>query len=184
MKKIISSLLILLMLSGCTSTEETSTITYENSVELATFEVDMSSYQNMHYRDHEYLGISTQDAIKLLEEDGTGVLFLGYAGCGACNTAVPVLNEVAKDTGIKVNYVEADKINEADFNQFVEVYNDYLESSSNGEKTIFTPAVYIIVDGEVKAFQIGLPELSGGALTDAEHDEIYNLYLDMFKKLN
>lgn len=95
---------------------------------------------------------SSEDIIKILE-NGTGVVYLGFPECKWCQAYVPMLNEVAKESGIEkihyLNILEDRKNNTSDYQRIVEILGDNLLYDDEGNHRIYVPDVTIINKGEI-----------------------------------
>jgi len=95
--------------------------------------------------------IDYSDFNDLLEEDGKIVVTIGQTGCSHCIKTKPVLNNIAKENDITINYLNLTDMSEDEQNEFFDSLKeigyddpDFLESGSFG-----TPLTLIIEDGEV-----------------------------------
>lgn len=80
---------------------------------------------------------------KLLNSDEKFVVVLGQTGCGACNSAKPVLDAVAEKHSIEINWLNLTNMSSDDGASLMSSL-EYFEDSS-----ISTPTVLIIQDKEV-----------------------------------
>ena len=184
MKKTVCMALSVLMLCGCTqnstdtvpsasptptavvtavptaepavSAEPKETIT--NPVEVETSIPDMSGYTFLEDDDPAFLKISFQDALRMFAEGGTGILYYGSTGCPWCQRAVPVLNEAAKEQGIKVYYVDTGvyDFTQEEFDRLLEYTEVLLVTDSEGEKSFQIPQVIALKDGEILGYHLAL----------------------------
>lgn len=159
-----------------------------------------------------YYYISDEE-IKELFNNGTGVLYLGFPTCPWCRNIVSILNEAGKDYGIaKINYYNIKDIRSSfsfdDDNNLVktdgsELYTyllekldkfleDYSIKDKNdkdvktGEKRIYAPTVVFIKNGEVKAVIEGTVTSQKDPyilLDENQREELKNKYLEAFNEL-
>ena len=76
MKKITGLLLTLLLaisLLGCSKEEA-------QFIEITSFDVDMSGYEGMPSTNHHFRGITPEEFMRVYEEDGSGIFYIGYKG--------------------------------------------------------------------------------------------------------
>lgn len=129
------------VLVGC-SKEET------DAEKFAKEYTELTSDNNFVYRDAE-------EIIKILKH-GTGVVYLGFPECPWCQSYVPMLNEVADIEGLEkiyyFNVLEDRKNNTEEYQQMVNLLNDYLQYDDEGNKRIYVPAVIVVSKGEIVGF--------------------------------
>ena len=153
MKKIILIFISLFFMIGCSNKKVFEKVEYTNSVSIDAVKSDMSNYVLLKDSDHVYLDLSTENAIKLFSEEGSAIVYIGYVDCPWCNRAVPVLNEVAKESGVNVYYLDvAKEENRAQLETLVKTY--LADSVENGE--LFVPFVIGIRSGDIVASQVAL----------------------------
>ncbi len=94
-----------------------------------------------------------EEVINVLTK-GTGIVFLGFPSCKWCQAYVPVLNEVAVESGInKVYYYNIKEIRENNTDEYkniVKIVSDYLSDDENGNKRIYVPDAYFVKGGIIK----------------------------------
>lgn len=57
--------------------------------------------------DHRFYALSMEDAVDLVKEDGfNGIVVFAFAACPWCQSAIPVLDEVARATDVDVFYID------------------------------------------------------------------------------
>ena len=95
---------------------------------------------------------SAEETEKILEH-GTGVVFLGFPSCPWCQTYAKMLNDLAKEKGLKeiyyYNIATARENNTETYQKFVQILSDYLQYDNVGEKRIYVPNTTFVVDGEI-----------------------------------
>ena len=140
MKKIVLIFTLMMTLISCgktqgaTETEVNETVTITNSVEFNTTTADMSGYKWLYDSEPAFVEMTLEESVRMFSEGGSGILYYGYAGCPWCERAVPILNEVAKELGVTVYYinVHAQTTMEA-YNELLTYITPILETDSNGE---------------------------------------------------
>lgn len=181
MKKILSTLLLVSLLVGCSA--KMTPIQYTNSAELTTAKADMSGYLLLEDTDHLFSKLSMEQAMKFFDEKGTGIIYLGYAECPWCNRAVPVLNDVAHIAQAPVYYIDVtDSINDDFQEDFV---SGYLSSVLTDGK-LYVPLVIAVKDGEIVSSHLSvLSDYDDYTkdMTDAQIKKLKTVYYDMFKQL-
>lgn len=156
---------------------------------------------------------ASEDEVKELLNNGTGVLYLGFPNCPWCRNMVSVLNEAGKDYGIaKINYYDIKDIRSSfsfdDNNNLVKkdgtafysfllekldnvlteygVYDKNNELVDTGEKRLYAPTVVFIKDGVVKEIIEGTVDSQNDPyilLNETQKNELKNKYLEAFNKL-
>lgn len=193
MKKTIAVLLSLVLLWGCASNEkaptQTSSATYENSVELTTSEFTTDDYAFFEDGvDIAITKISFDDALRMFDENGTGIIVWGYTNCPYCQRALPVLNDAALSQDVPVYYVDiyAEEISDEQFNALIEKLEAIL-TTVDGEPTMYVPEVVAIKDGKIVGNHLSLVDSFDGSkqneMTEDQKTELQNIYIDLIKKL-
>ena len=156
---------------------------------------------------------ASEDEIKELLDNGTGVLYLGFPTCPWCRNIVSVLNEAGIDYGIaKINYYNIKDIrstitvndnNELEtkkgtdfYYQLLEKLDNYLEDYTitdkkdktikTGEKRLYAPTVIFVKNGEVVEFIEGTVDSQKDpyvALNENQRNELISKYQAGFNKL-
>ena len=138
---LIIPILLIMLLTGC---KEAKTDAQKFAEEYTT----ITEYNYYVYKDI--------DAIIKILEHGTGVVYLGFPQCPWCGAYVPMLNEVADQTGLeKINYyniLEDRKNNTEEYQKIVSILEDYLQYDDEGNKRIYVPAVIFVSKGEIIGF--------------------------------
>lgn len=155
----------------------------------------------------------SDDELKELLNNGTGVLYLGFPTCPWCRNMVPVLNEAGEEYGInKINYYNIKEIRSSfafdDDNKLIktdgnEIYSFLLEkldkfledysvtdnngkSVKTGEKRVYAPTVVFIKEGEVKRVIEGTVDSQKDPyilLDEEQRKELKDKYLEGFNTL-
>lgn len=189
MKKIVLILTALLTLVSCGKQEQEidKTVTITNSVELNTYDADMSGYKWLYDSEPAFTEITLEESIRIFKEKGSGILYYGYAGCPWCERAVPILNKVAKETGVTVYYINVH------FQTTMEAYNELmtyispiLEKDSEGEPVFKVPEVIAVKDGEITDHHLALVEdfkieNDDSQMSDIQKKELEDIYLNLIQ---
>lgn len=198
MKKIITLVLTLLVLVGCstgTPTDKTDKTTEKidvstlNILDFNNEQADMSGYELLTDTKHVYKQITMEDSIRLFTEKGSGVVYYGYLGCPFCQQAVPVLNNAARQMGVDIYYVDvmspegtSDEITA----ELIDHIKDFLVEEE-GEPVFYVPQVFVIKDGEIVGDHLSLVDSydisEGDDMNESQRTELRNIYLEMIGKL-
>lgn len=83
--------------------------------------------------------INVEEFKNLVNSDNKSVVVLGQTGCIYCTYAKPILNKIAKEKNITINYLEVDLIfNENDYKEFTEILGDL------GIESFGTPRIMVV----------------------------------------
>jgi len=108
-----------------------------NDVKLPLNYIDYSSYK------------------KILKSSDTNIVVIGQTSCGYCIKAKPILNQIAVDKKVKINYLNITNLSDEEKNKFGESLS-YLKENDWG-----TPLTLIIKDGKVIDSLNGLRDYDG-----------------------
>lgn len=206
-------LLAALLLAGCSaggSTASSASPSADQSgnnagaISLEAEPADMSAYQFLDDDDPAFLEVSTQESLKLFV-NGTGIVVYSYETCPWCNRIIPVLDQAAKEYGIKVFYVNiySDSFmalsNEEKSNEIQALYqclDPILERETDPdtgeeEPVMQVPEVVAVKDGEIVGHHMGIVDgftldtdhLDEYQLSDSQKEELKDIYLDLFSKI-
>ncbi len=195
MKKIVLIFTLMMTLISCgktqgaTETEVNETVTITNSVEFNTTTADMSGYKWLYDSEPAFVEMTLEESVRMFSEGGSGILYYGYAGCPWCERAVPILNEVAKELGVTVYYinVHAQTTMEA-YNELLTYITPILETDSNGEPEFKVPEVIGVKNGEITDHHLALVdgfkiESDESQLDDSQKEEMENIYRTIIKSV-
>lgn len=92
---------------------------------------------------------------KILKSDKANILVVGQTSCTYCIKAKPILNKIADEYNVTINYLNITNLSEEEINKFNESL-DYLKENEWG-----TPLTLIIKDGKVIDSANGLLDNEG-----------------------
>jgi len=107
------------------------------------------------YTPEQYLTMIDYSQYKeLIAKEGTYVVTIGQTGCSHCIATKPVLNTIAKDYNIEMNYLNLTNMTETEKNDFYSTLTDieYNEESFVSKGSIGTPLTLIIQNGKVVSY--------------------------------
>ena len=103
-------------------------------------------------KDNVFVYKTDKEIIKILES-GTGVVFLGFPECKWCQAYAPMLNDVAKDAGVKEIYyfnIKKDRTdNTENYQKIVSLLSNYLLKDDEGKKRVYVPDVTFVKEGVI-----------------------------------
>ena len=191
MKKILVLLLSISMLTSCSNKNSIEdmvinpNLTYLDDVK--AIDVDMSSYKGFDDKEHVYKKINFNESLRFIEEKASAVVFYGYSSCSYCVQVAPVLNEIAKEVGLTVYYVDvhAETIADNHLEEFMGYYGELIEKDQNGEPAFYVPQVSVIVNGEIKSTHIGVVDSFSGSgdITEKQKEELVNIFSENLKEM-
>lgn len=154
MKKLLIILCSLLLVS-CKA-DQTVNYTYD----IVSSDVDMSSYPGVTSVNHCFKQIIPDELFKCVENNSSGVFVLSYETCPYCRQLIRYLNQAGLDNGVTIYYIDAmdpkhKYVKDSDqYQKTLELLYDYTDSDDEGEKCLWTPTVFSIINGKVSGFQI------------------------------
>jgi len=103
-------------------------------------------------KDNNFEYVKVKDVLNIFEENDDAVVFLGYASCVYCRSAIQVLYDTAKETKLdKIYYLDIEKKN-GKYKELRKVLgNEFLDE--DGE--IYSPLVLFIADGKIVSYNAG-----------------------------
>ena len=164
---------------------------FTNSEKVEDSELFASEYTQVD-EDNVFVYKNAKEIIQILE-NGTGVVYLGFPECKWCQAYVPYLDEVAKQNNIdKIYYFnirEDREKNTADYEKIVELTSDFLLYNDEGEKRVFVPDVYVVLDGEILSHNNETSMITEDILpidywTDEKLDNLKKTLKEMFTPLS
>lgn len=192
MKKTICWLFIsLLLLSSCsTNTKEDKDPKGCGDDEVCDVadRADMSSYEGFMDSDHQFIEVPMSDFLLKLDAGATGIYYFGYTTCPWCVEAVPIMNEVAKELGLNIFYIDkkAETTKEADSKAIEARIPDKLEKDDDGNPHLYVPYVITIKDGTITSYHTGTVDSHDAherKMTDKEKAELKKIYQEMFQTI-
>jgi len=180
MKKLLIILLLTLSLAACAKKEEIPVPEYP--YEIVSDRVDMSGYEGVSSTDHNFRLTKTAELFHTIDEKSSGIFFLGMHGCNCCQRVCRYINDVAKELGVTVYYIDVhnpdDPLTEKDVqDKLVDYLYEILGTGEDGEKTLLTPQVFSIVNGEFYGSQICYDNYS------LDSDSKIEQFKDSYRKL-
>ena len=180
-KKILISLLTLLLICGCSSKENDINFSYE----VKTEKVDMSAYKGVTSSKHNFELTNFDELFKCIDEKSSGIFYYGYSECPCCQVCVSRINKAAMDLNVKVYYIDLFSTKYPVDDKTLDKLKDYcgsiLNKDDEGNKIVQTPTVFTVINGELKDSLIcaGNMEFESD-FTEAQETKIINKYRNMF----
>lgn len=194
MKKVILSFLAVIMLAGCVGgpkkvSYQTVTITNPITMTIKNEHPDLSGYIFLEDKEPAFIEITMKEAIRLFKEKGSGVLVFSSDNCPWCERAIPELDYVAKQMGIKVYFVNPyapynfpdTKERHKDFARICEYLKPIMKKDENGQEQFYIPQVVAIKNGEIVGDHLSLvdgveSDENGPIMTEEQVQELRGEY--------
>ena len=183
MKKILIVLILALSLVSCSKKEEEALVP-EYPYEIVSDRVDMSAYTGVTSTDHNFRLIKVTELFNTIDNKSSGVFYLGRTSCNCCQSVCKYLNEVAKELGVTVYYIDVynpdEPLTEKEMQEkLYEYMYEILGHDDEGNKTLLTPQVFSVVNGEFYGSQICFDNYKLD--TDAQIEEFKDAYRALMK---
>ena len=101
---------------------------------------------------------------KIIKSEGSSILVVGQTTCSHCINTKPVLKKIVDDKGIKVNFIEVNKLSSEELEKF----NKFLDPIKDSEGKYGTPTTLIIKNGNI--------------IDSAAGELDYDGYVELFEK--
>ena len=162
MRKVLLAFLSIILLCSCTSKND-----INQDYEVVCKNVDMSCYDGVNSTNHCFKLVKTDEVYNVIDNKSSAVFFLGKKECSCCQELTKYLNEVALELGVTIYYI--DVFNEEDplvvyedskgsYTQSAKKLEaclyDILEPNPEGKRSLLTPHLFAIINGEFKGSEI------------------------------
>ena len=154
MKKCLLILLMLITLVSCNSSAKP-----EYPYTINSKNVDMSGYKGVNSTNHNFKGIVVDELFNVIDNKSSGIFLLGRSNCPCCQTVTRYMNEVAKELGVTIYYMDVYDEDEpitdqATQEKLKEYMWDILSKDEEGNKTLYTPQLFSVINGKFVASQV------------------------------
>ena len=207
-KRKILTIAVMIMCTGCSTkkdssvpvtdygsaTEERLNVQIAGDFEVLSRNLEMNGYTMMNDPDPAFYQITVTDSLDLVQSrKATAVLVYSDTDCPYCQRAIPILNEVAKETGTNVFYVDMlderftskseDEQNQI-MSDFTSAYTSVLPINEDGTQNFSIPFVVGIKDGEVTQGHVSLVDSfeyidDSSQMNDEQVSELKNIYTEI-----
>lgn len=153
---------------------------------------DMSGYRNLTSRDICFNRVTTRDVIDGIDCRDTFIVVFSFDKCPWCAAAIPVLNEMANEYGLRIGYVNVRENPEWKSNMDIDNYDELADRLSefimldeDGLRHLIVPHVFFIIEGEVVFQYEGCgPQYdgSGNPLDEIQTRFLKDIYKNGFEK--
>ena len=107
------------------------------------------------YTPEQYLTfINYEEYGNIINEEGKHVITIGQTGCSHCIATKPVLNSIAKDYNITINYLNITEMNQSEMSSFTNSLKEigYDEEEFLSTENFGTPLTLIVEKGKVISY--------------------------------
>lgn len=183
MKKLVALVLtFLLILTGC-STVSVTKVKDDTKTDAIRFHLEYSKVK----KDNVYKYSTYSNVIDTLENK-TGIIYLGFPSCALCKEITPILNDVAKEKGIKeilyYNFKDMRDNNTTEYRELADKLSDYVKTDDEGNKRIQAPTVIFVNKGNIVAVYIGtINSDSEEIMTDEEKNMLKQNFESLVDKM-
>ncbi len=183
MKKLVAVVLtFLLILTGCDTIEVTK-VEDDVSTDSIRFKDEYSEVS----KDNIYEYATYDNVIDTIENE-TGIIYLGFSSCTLCKEIVPVLDEAAKDKGVKrILYYDFKDIrdnNTQEYQDLAELLSDYINEDDEGNKRITAPTVIFVNKGNIVGVYIGtINSDNEEIITDEQKNALKDNFSNLIDKM-
>lgn len=149
--------------------------------------------------DKDYVNVSKNNVFKYSDaveiysklKSDNAIIFMGFPSNIWSGYYANILNEAAKDSGIKeilyYDFYQDRKNKNATYESIVLSLSNYLVTLDNGDKEIYAPTLIIVKDGQIVAFDSETSLVKGNITPEDYWTELqtgikYNNFLTMFKE--
>lgn len=149
--------------------------------------------------DKDYVNVSKNNVFKYSDaveiysklKSDNAIIFMGFPSNIWSGYYANILNEAAKDSGIKeilyYDFYQDRKNKNATYESIVLSLSNYLVTLDNGDKEIYAPTLIIVKDGQIIAFDSETSLVKGNITPEDYWTELqtgikYNNFLTMFKE--
>lgn len=207
MKKLLSGLLILGLLAGCTPAVDKNSDAYKFKTEYEELN-EKEGHLAIEIPEENPMVYATIDEIMdVIQVDG-GIIYFGFPECPWCRNALPVLLEAAEEMEVDTIYyynaregrdklelkddgtIEVLQEKGEDYQQIYDALYDHLNVYDGLEddsiKRLYFPTVFFIKDGQVITMHESTVDSQTDPsipLTAEQHEELKTIYIDSIKKM-
>lgn len=99
--------------------------------------------------------VSYDEVLDVFNNNGDAVIYLGYAKCLYCRSAVQVLLDTAETTQLKeIYYLDVEKKGDK-YDQLLTTLGDNFVVEENGDKKVYSPLVLFVAKGKIVSYNKG-----------------------------
>ncbi len=158
----------------------TSPIQITETVSLTSETADMSDYGIE--GSHQFLAITWEEALRLFDEGGSGILFFAKSDGTESVLAAGVVNEAAKELGVHVYYVDANQsVSQETYSALSSYVSETFVQDEAGNKTFYLPNLIAVKDGVITNYHVSLLTGIGAEMTDDQHTALKNEYITVMQ---
>lgn len=151
---------------------------------------DMSGYEGFDVTNSKFEESDMDTVLRTFEEQKDGIFFFSFPACPWCVEALPILNEIAVEQKVKIQYVQtrdADKnllYTEEQKQTLIPLVSEFLNKDKDGAYQLYVPFVLVVKDGKAISGHVGTVDGHDAHERKMTEDEIKQLtavYEEMLK---
>ena len=186
MRKLFAALLGI-SLCACAAPASGKPLTITSPVPIASTSADMSGYEWIGEETGDFQSISWGEMFKMVEEGGSGIVYIGKTDCDFCQRAIPILNEAILETGVTAYVVDLHEGSIEEYYKAEDLLSDTFDKDSSGQPVFYVPEVFGIKAGVFTGSQISLvdnfiPESDEDQLSQEQHQRLREKYIQIIEK--
>lgn len=149
---------------------------------------DLSGYESMGDYDGDTMLVPTTmtEVDELMDDDESFAVMFSYEDCPYCNMLMPYVNEAAAEAGVRVGYIDTrsnpewmSNMDIDGYDKVVDRFGRYLSEDDDGKEHLYTPDMYFIKNGRVKARHDGVTEGADDPERELTSDQEKQLMSDL-----
>jgi len=105
--------------------------------------------------------ITMEDFRKIIKEDEVSLIYIASPTCGHCINQKPIMQQLVRDYGVTVNYLNVTKLGQKDYDELYDFYVS-IQIDKYEQDGILTPTILLVKNEkvlEVNLGEIGLDNL-------------------------
>ena len=186
MKKLILAIMMCtLLFTGC-SNKDAPGACDDSACENAT-PADMSAYEGFSDEKNQFISITMQDAVTKIKNKEAAIFYFGYPTCPWCIDAVPVMNEVAKETNHFIYYINTKEASNEERDALKEVVPELWQMGDDGKEHFYVPQTIAVQEGKLVSSNMGTVASHNAherKMTSDEVAQLKKIYTKMFNKID
>lgn len=149
---------------------------------------DMSSYEEftVEAKDHRFIKRNMEDVLTAFKEKKSGIFYFGFSTCPWCIEALPIMNEVASQKDLLIEYIDIKEKPESLDEQVQELgsyASEFIEKDEEGKFDLYVPLVLVVEKGVAKAAHEGTVDGHNSyerKMSEEEKNMLEKTYQNMF----
>lgn len=154
---------------------------------------DMSGYEGLTDKtDHVFIVSDAKDFLERMDNKETFIAYFGFDKCPWCNSMISILNDLGKEYGQEILYINTRPTKKVTANNQIDNYEQLFNrigeywdiNPETGENYMYVPFVIFVKEGNVVSSHMGtiedhIPDLSN--MSEEQQNKLTNIYREGFK---